>query len=300
MKKLNLLIFTLISIVVWGCSSSDDNGGNDPIPPNADTPYISISPKKNTDEDFETGIQGGLFVAIHEADGDGELKTDGNYADNIQYTYTGGQWNPSTPMQYPDGKTQVDMHFYSPYAESNNATVIAVKVANDQSNEADYIASDFYAGTKKAVYPNHIPIEINTTYKTCHFQITIKPGEGFTSEQFEQAEISIRVNNIRTQAKYNLATSQMTPIGEPASVILQKTNFSYTYRGIIPPQTVEECNLITVIVDGKEYDVTGNFKFNAGVTQVYPTLTLNKSQSQMEITVGQWDDDGTDNGGVAK
>ena len=72
------------------------------------------------------------------------------------------------------------------------------------------------------------------------------------------------------------------------------------YRALLVPQTVADgSNLVTITVDGVDYTLAKGFTFKAN-TQHKFTVTVNKASSGVDIGVGDWEIDDTDNGGAAE
>ena len=77
---------------------------------------------------------------------------------------------------------------------------------------------------------------------------------------------------MKTSATVDLSTAAVTATGTASSLTPYKDGG--TYRAIVVPQKVEMGNLITVTVDGTDY-------------------------SGIDVSIGAWDVDDTDNGGTA-
>ena len=64
-------------------------------------------------------------------------------------------------------------------------------------------------------------------------------------------------------------------------------------------QTVEECDLVTVVVDGREFHLTRGMTFEANKRYMC-TVEVTKTSEGVNVSIGDWEDDGTDYGGVAE
>ena len=72
-----------------------------------------------------------------------------------------------------------------------------------------------------------------------------------------------------------------------------------TYKALIVPQTVGEGNLISVTVDGREFNLKKEFTFVKSKSHKF-TVTLSKTSSGVNVNINPWTDDGIDNGGTAE
>ena len=65
------------------------------------------------------------------------------------------------------------------------------------------------------------------------------------------------------------------------------------------PQTVDETNLITVTVNGRDYNLTKGFTFESAVRHTF-TVTVSKTSNGINVNIEGWTDDNIDNGGTAE
>lgn len=307
MKKLRMLL--LATLALCACSSGGDGAGDSPGVPNPPTgdkrqPInigMTVNDRENTrvtDLAFEVGDQIGLFVVNRNADGTAQaLKTTGNHVDNMRFTYN-ATWTPDAPIYWLDDKTNADFYIYYPYtATVADVAAMPFSVNADQSAEAAYKAGDVIIGSRTNVAPTEAAVMINARHAMSQLLITLVPGNGFTEEILAAAEISVRVNGVKTNATINLAAATVTAVGDISSVTPLKAGD--TYKALIVPQTVAEGNLLTVTVDGREYNLVRGLTFESG-KRYNCTVVLSKTSEGVNVTIGDWDDDGTDYGGTAE
>ena len=75
-----------------------------------------------------------------------------------------------------------------------------------------------------------------------------------------------------------------------------------SYKAIVVPQLVGEGNLITINVDGRDFNLpkTSNFTgFVAGKKHNF-NVTLSKTSNGVNVNITKWEDDGNDYGGTAE
>ena len=307
MKKLRMLL--LATLALCACSSGGDGVGDEPGLPNPPTggerlPIrigMTVNDRENTrvtDLAFEAGDQIGLFVVNRNADGTAQaLKTTGNHVNNMRFTYN-ATWTPDAPIYWTDDKTHADFYMYYPYkATVTDVTAMPFSVNADQGTEAAYKAGDVIIGSRTDVAPTEAAVMINARHAMSQMLITLVPGNGFTEESLAAAEVSVRVNGVKTNATINLATATVTAVGDISAVTPLKTGDAY--KALIVPQTVPKGNLLTVTVDGKDYNLVREITFESG-KRYNCTVELSKTSEGVNVTIGDWDDDGTDYGGTAE
>ena len=281
-------------------------GSGDPAVPDTPTPdkptdklpiSISTSITRATETAFESGDKVGLFVVNRNTDGSAAtLNTSGNYVDNMLYTYT-NVWTPATEIYWKDDKTHADFYLYYPYRQQvESVTAMPFSTKADQSAEADYKAGDLLIGSTLNVAPALSAVRIEARHVMSQVDIRLKAGAGFTESTLAAANVRVSLNNIRTDATVDLATAAVMPTGTASTIT--PYNDGSAYHAIIVPQQVAEGNLITVNVDGSDYNLSKAFTFQSGKRHTF-TVTVDKTSSGMNVTIGAWEDDGHDNGGSA-
>lgn len=306
MIKKNILIWMTAALAFCACSSSENNGDEgeiDPPSPHAvpikiSTTMESVDGTRATDYGFEAGDRIGLFVVNHNADGTpGTLQPVGNHVDNMRFTYS-GTWTPDEQIYWKDETTHADFYLYYPYTPSlTSVNAMPFSTMANQSNTSDYKASDLLVGITKDVAPTEAAVGITASHVMSQMLINLAAGNGFTDESLAAASVSVKINGIKTQATVDLATKAVTPMGTATSVTPLKEGDSY--KALIVPQTVEQGNLITVNVDGRDFNLQKAFTFVGGKRHRF-TVTLSKTSNGINVDIDDWEDDGTDNGGTAE
>ena len=294
------------ALAFCACSSSENNGDEgeiDPPSPHAvpikiSTTMESVDGTRATDYGFEAGDRIGLFVVNHNADGTpGTLQPVGNHVDNMRFTYS-GTWTPDEQIYWKDETTRADFYLYYPYTTSvASVSAMPFSTMTDQSSLSAYKASDLLVGITKGVAPTETAVGITASHMMSQMMITLVAGNGFTEESLAKADVSVKINGIKTQSTVNLATKAVTPAGTATGITPLKEDGSY--KALIVPQSVAEGNLITVTVDGRDYNLKKAFTFESGKRHRF-TVTLSKTSNGINVTIDQWEDDGTDNGGTAE
>ena len=302
MKPAFVFSFLFSAAMLAGCSQESD--GPDPVVPKPDPEpqklEIKISPSvvesRATDFGFETGDRIGLYVVNYNGSTPGSLAASGNHVDNMRFTYN-GTWTPDTPIYWKDDKTHADFYLYYPYTNIQSVSAQPFAVKADQSTESAYKASDFMTGKASNVAPTAEATVIRATHVTSRMMIYLEAGNGFTAESLAAAAVSVKINGVKCNATVDIATGTATPTGDATSVTPLKSGNAY--KALIVPQTVQEGNLITINVDGRDFNLKKGFTFEGGKSHKF-TVTLSKTSNGVNVDINPWEDDGTDNGGTAE
>lgn len=298
-------IIGLLSIVLFSCSSSDSVIETEPPPTPTEKLPINISSSvisSAIDLAFEVGDSIGLYVVNHNAYGSAAaLQVSGNYVDNMQYTYN-TTWTPATQTYWIDNSTHADFYLYYPYTSSvTSIEAMPFSVKANQSLLSDYKSSVLMIGKAIGVAPKQSPVRIGAKHVMSLITINLIVGNGFTNATLAAAKVSVKVNKLKTKATANLATGALTAIGDDTDIIPFKVA-NNSYKAIVVPQAVGEGNLITVNVDGRNFDLpkTTNFRgFEAGKKYIF-NVTMSRDTSGVNVNITKWEDDGNDYGGTAE
>ncbi len=309
LKHLTIMACALLAL----CACSSGGGSNDPDPTPSPTPTptpsemlpINISTtmsSRATDYAFEAGDMIGLYVVNHNADGTAAaLQATGNYVDNMKYTYN-ATWTPATQTYWKDNQTHADFYIYYPYTASvSSVEAMPYETRADQSTEASYKAGDLLIGKTTDVAPTENAVRIDAKHVMSQMVISLVAGNGFTDETLAASSISVKINGLKTWASANLSTGAVTATGDATSITPLKEDGN-NYKAIIVPQTVGDGNLITVSVDGRDFNLAKDAKFTAFETGKKHkfTVTLSKTSNGVNVNITKWEDDGVDYGGTAE
>ena len=306
LKHLTIVACALSALCACSAGGSSDPTSPTPSPTPSEKLPINISTtmsSRATDNAFEAGDMIGVYIVNHNADGTAaSLMASGNYVDNGKYTYTNGSWTPATQTYWKDNSTHADFYLYYPYTASvSSVEAMPWNVKANQSQEADYKAADLLIGKPTDVTPTESAVKIDAKHVMSQMVIKLVAGNGFTDASLKAANIKVQVNRIKTEATANLSTGVVTAKGDDAN-ITPLTEGDNAYKAIIVPQAVGEGNLITVNVDGRDYNLPKDAKFTAfGAGKKYQfTVTLSKTSNGVNVNITKWEDDGIDYGGTAE
>lgn len=298
MNKTYLSLAIFPAIIATACGGAQDNPT--PSTSSEEKMEIRISPKlsdtRATDYGFETGDAIGLYVVNYNGSNPGTLAATGNHVDNMRFRYN-STWTPDTPVTWSDKETHADFYVYYPYSEVTDVTAHSFSVQPDQSMSSRYKASDFMLGKASDVAPTASAVEIPVSHAFSRAVVTLEAGNGFTAASLAAANVSVKLNGLKCGASVNLASGAVTATGNPMDITPLHDNEGY--RALVVPQTVDEGNLITVNVDGRDFNLRKGFTFEAGKSHRF-TVTLSKTSTGVNVNINPWNEDDTDNGGTAE
>lgn len=305
-KTTKFMLFALAPLLLGACSSGGGGVVDEPDVPDTPSPVEKlpirittvVNPTRATDYAFEAGDKIGLYVVNRKADGTAsDLQAKGNYVDNMRFTYN-GTWAPDSPVYWLDDKTHADFYLYYPYtATISDVKAMPFSVKADQSTEAAYKAGDLLIGSAKDIAPTEAAVSITARHAMSQMLITLVAGNGFTEESLAAADVAVKINGVKTNATVNLATAAVTATGSATSVKPLLADGSY--KALIVPQSVGQGNLITVTVDGRDFNLPKAFTFEGGKRHKF-TVTLSKTSNGINVSIDRWQDDGVDYGGTAE
>lgn len=288
--------------LISACSSGDEEPVNNPEVPVKQIPIsLSCGVTSNTrvtDYGYEDQDKIGLYVVNYEGEIPGVLRNTGNYVHNMRFTYD-GTWTPDKMIYWKDENTKADFYCYFPYGKPSDLTSYAFSIKENQSAEVNYKASDFLYGKTLGVSPTDKAVSITTKHIFSCVIVNVEAGNGFTSESLSQAAIGVKINGIQTDAIIDLTKGVATATGTAKTILPLENGNNRSYKALIVPQTVSADNLITITIDGRDFNLKKDFTFVGGKRHTIP-VTVSKTSNGINVGVGPWEEDEEDNGGTAE
>lgn len=298
MKK--ALICLVAAIFLCGCETNVP-GSDGPVTPAPEDERIPIRlstdmSSKATDSEYETGDKVGIYTVNNINDASGTLAGSGNHLDNVRFTFNGSSWNPDTPVYWKDNKTPADFYCYYPYMNSvSDVAALPFTVKADQSSLEGYRSSELLWGKNTGARPSYDPVNITTKHVMSNLLIYVKPGEGYTEETLSAEHPSVAITGVRTSARLDLATGNVTAEGSPEDIV--PYNEGNYWRALVVPQEIVESELIKVTVGEHEYVLVQTMTLQSN-KQHKCTITINRIGEGVNIGIGEWESDDTDFGGT--
>lgn len=300
MKPITLFSLSMLAAAAMtGCSGETKDAPDKPDDPQPSKKEIRISASLDdtrvTDSSFDTNDCVGVYVSNYNGSSPSPLKNTGNHVDNMRFTYT-GSWTADSPVYWKDETTPADFYLYYPYRDITSVTAVSFDTKANQSSESAYKASEFLGGKAENVPPTTGIVNIQTRHLMSRVQVVVAAGEGFTEEALAKSNVSVTINNLKTHSTIDLTNFNVTATGLGETVYPLAADGGY--KALVVPQTVADCELITVTVDGQPYNLRKGFTFESGKNHKF-TVTVTRGSSGINVSITGWEDDGQDNGGVA-
>lgn len=298
----------------------------EPQIPDAEDGQVAIALGSHIEQEYVTraGQDGfadndkiGTFIVDYVDGAPGELKLEGNRADNLYYTYNeaGNRWLPSYDVYYKDKYTPVDIYGYYPADKPGDIKSYSFEVQKDQRNEvaaskmSGYEKSDFlWAKAENKTSADKI-VWLNFTHRMAGIRVTLLEGEGFAEGEWASLSKDVLIQSTVRTATIDLSTGIVTATDTqaPATGIIP-TDDGGDYRAVVVPQTVPAGKkLITATIGGQVYDFIrdDSMVYNPGKQHNF-TLTVNKraagnyefTLSSESITV--WENERSSHDGLAR
>lgn len=290
MKKFSLMVAGLTCLAMVACSYSNTEEFNTENV-SGKTKMVCLQTRAGADESVAIG-QVGIYMTYG-----GMLQT-GNYIDNLLLQSNGaGAWTPQSQIFWKDNVTVADFYGYAPYAVGvANALALNFHAQTDQTTAAAQKQSDFLWGKLSEQGPTDNVLSLTLNHLFARAIIKVAAGEGFTTDELNNGTLSVRLNDIRTQATINLANGAVTASGNAASIApLREQDLQYS--AVIVPQQIGQTGLVTVTWNGANYTLTRAMTFESG-KQYTITVTLKKTSGGINIGIGDWDVVDEDFGGT--
>ena len=281
MKHKLLLTLGIAVTALVGCRQDVDV-----IVPEATAPKImeikidgTINQENTTrvnDNGFCDGDGVGIYVVNYQNGVPGTMLDEGNQADNVRYIFNESEnkWTPDYPIYYYDKVTPVDIIGYYPYVSNiDNVKAYSFELAKDQSTDAangimgGYEASDFLWGKAENISPTAERVNITFNHTMSGVQVELTEGTGWGENEWSGLDKHVLITNTVRKASIDLATGEVTPIGEvPTTGTVPAANGD-GWRAVVVPQTVgASIALLNITVDGTPYIFRKSeaFEYQAG------------------------------------
>lgn len=287
------LSFALIAAISCNKTTKPEQESKIPI-------RIKSSVTKVAGDSFEKKDAIGLYVvnANETSEGNwssGSLNNSGNHLDNVKFTYS-DSWNADKEYYWKDSRTKADFYCYFPFKDNvTDVENIEFTTPADQSTLAAFKSCEILWGRSALESPTGDFINIITVHKMSQLTIEIKPGKGFTEESLKGSIEKVRVNNIKCHPVLNLKTGKLTASGDMTDIAPYYDGSAYHI--MVAPQKLTSSTLVTLMVDGMERKLSQTIEFTSN-TRKKCTITVNKLNEGINVSIGGWEDDNIDYGGT--
>ena len=276
-----------------------------------------VTTTRVNDEGFCDGDGVGIYVVNYNGESAGTMLDEGNQADNVRYVFneTEYRWTPDYPIYYYDKVTPVDIIGYYPYVSNiDKVNAYSFEVQKDQSTDTanglmgGYETSDFLWGKAEKITPTASRVNITFHHRMAGVQVELVEGTGFGENEWSDLDKQVLVTNTIRKASIDLATGEVTPIGEvPTTGIVPAANGD-GWRAVVVPQSVgASVALFNITVDGTSYIFRKSevFEYLSGKLHKFTIEVSKKSASGLEFkligeTITAWESETITHEGMAR
>ena len=265
---------------------------------------------------FADGDRIGVYVVDYNGNEAGELRNDGNRADNVWFEFNAGSgsWTSAHDIYWKDSHTHADIYGYYPFTSVADVSALPFEVRRNQAEEtiegmlSGYEASDFLWGKTADVAPTSDVVQISFSHRLSMIRVVLEEGSGFASGEWDEAGKSVLVTGICRAADIDLATGTAYVKGNPDGSGIIPYGHDGEWRAVVIPQTVSAGTpLVSITVDGTPYKFSRDEDFTFVPSRQHNfTITVNKKPDgdfefiPSEGGISAWNSDTEPHGGTAK
>lgn len=265
---------------------------------------------------FADGDRIGVYVVDYNGNEAGELRNDGNRADNVWFEFNAGSgsWISAHDIYWKDSHTHADIYGYYPFTSVADVSALPFEVRRNQAEEtiegmlSGYEASDFLWGKTADVAPTSDVVQISFSHRLSMIRVVLEEGSGFASGEWDEAGKSVLVTGICRAADIDLATGTAYVKGNPDGSGIIPYGHDGEWRAVVIPQTVSVGTpLVSITVDGTPYKFSRDEDFTFVPSRQHNfTITVNKKPDgdfefiPSEGGISAWNSDTEPHGGTAK
>lgn len=265
---------------------------------------------------FADGDRIGVYVVDYNGNEAGELRNDGNRADNVWFEFNAGSgsWTSAHDIYWKDSHTHADIYGYYPFTSVADVSALPFEVRRNQAEEAiesmlsGYEASDFLWGKTADVAPTSDVVQISFSHRLSMIRVVLEEGSGFASGEWDEAGKSVLVTGICRAADIDLATGTAYVKGNPDGSGIIPYGHDGEWRAVVIPQIVSAGTpLVSITVDGTPYKFSRDEDFTFVPSRQHNfTITVNKKPDgdfefiPSEGGISAWNSDTEPHGGTAK
>lgn len=281
--KSNLFLIAACAFMTTACSV-DNSENNEPTPtPQPEKTVVKFYPTltRATETTFENGDMIGVFAV--EPSAGSSLKSRGNYADNVCYTYSETAFTAENGISLP-ADDSAGLAYYAVYPYSTGISDKGTfAVRTNQQTHANITASDFC--TAYTPTTNSTEVQLNFSHRLSRISFDLF-GEDLASKT-----VKITLGNICYEMSYNLNANTFVATDKKSDIQMGETSTNHFEAIVVPQTTVSGETTIVITIDGKDY--TGYFEdlvFRSGKEYNYPLkITPEYNVVILQGDINPWD-----------
>ena len=221
-----------------------------------------------TETEFEENDKIAVYAVQEDESGNTILRSSGNYADFVTYTYQGGKFVNEQGIVCP---SDFGVRYFAIYPSTAGANVPTSKfyVKTDQSASGQYTLSDYCTAVSDVTMEKNVNLIFS--HRMSHVIVNLE-GEGIGA-----GIPTVKLNNVNTGCNIDLNANTFTAF-ESRNTVYCTDNGTNSYKAIIVPQTIKKgSSFITVVLNGKEFvlDAESDIVLGSGKQQVFNLVIKN-------------------------
>lgn len=200
----------------------------------------------------------------------------------------GGFSDYSTTMYYPQSGNKVKIAAYHPY-KADDGDEYNFIVAQDQSVDANYYASDLLYSTEQEVARSKDAHSLAFGHKLCKITCTLTAGVGVSSV----TDATVEIVGVEKAVTFNRTTGAVTETGSSQK---GDVKLGQQYGAIIAPQTVaQDAQLLKITLSaaaggGVFYHKKADGDAFVGGNLYHYNITVNATGLTVTSTITAWED----------
>lgn len=264
MKKLNLFLLLLCGMIT-ACSSPEPII-QEPTKENENTEVRFKAFINQTTRATETSFEADDAISVFAVEPSANIKLEasGNYADNVKYIYDGSKFAADSKSIAFDETYEEGLAYFAIYPYSYSASSkYTFTVKNDQSNYANYTASDLCTAYNEPTTDETVLLEFSHRLSN----IIIK----FQGENLASKNLSVEINDVYTSCDVDINANTYQAKGNRENIVMGEESGN-TFHAIIVPQNVSaDDTFMTVSLNGKQITLSLNndTNFKSGRKHTY-------------------------------
>lgn len=250
--------------------------------------FVALYPNQTrvTDNSFDENDQIGIYVTSNVE----SLLTGGNEVNNALFVYNGSSWTSTKKIYWNEGSHNVYAYYPYQYAISdiNN---LEFRIAEDQSTQEKYAASDFLWSSATEVAASADPVTLRFSHILSKVIVKLEKGEDFEGDIPSNCTVYVLNTNTTAEIDLSIGSSAKSADGLENTITCLKIDDEH-YTAIVAPQNITVRRPLVEVVSGNvSYLLEGTISYKQGMqSTIVVTLTKNPEQTKIEIggSMGSW------------
>lgn len=268
MNYRKLMLAMASAVLVASCSSNGEE-----VRPEQKQESVSFTASMKTlSRATETSFEENDKILVYAVKDEGNgtvLKSSGNYADRITYTYQGNKFVNDQGIVRP---TEFGVRYFAMYPNTiSSVPTFRFNVKTAQGASGQYTMSDLCTAVSDVTTAKEVNLIFS--HRLSHVVVNLQ------GEALGTGTATVKLNNVNTGCNVDLNANTFTAY-ESRSTVYCADNGTNSYKAIIVPQTIEAGSpFLTVTLNGKEHTLkaTSDINMTSGKQQVF-NLTINKDE----------------------